>query len=172
MIDLNKEKGAVFSANQNYRFVLWRTWNNRLPKVLFIGLNPSTANASSDDATTRKVISFAKKNGFGGVVLGNCFPYVATNPKDLVDFYALEENDRWLQLLKKEVIKVVFAWGNFKVIQEKNRDVAMSKIFPQAKILSANKNGSPKHPLYAKLDVVLQDFTLTPSPKNKTKQYA
>ena len=158
MIDLNKDKGAVFSGCERFRFLLWRTWNIRRPKVLFIGFNPSTANDTIDDATTRKVISFSKKNGFGGVIMGNCFPFVATNPKELTDFSRLEENDRWLRSLQKEVVQVIFSWGNFKEVGEKKRDEKMIQMFPKAKILAKNKNGSPKHPLYARLDAELLQF--------------
>lgn len=41
--------GAVISDCGRYRYALWRMWDNRLPSVLFIGLNPSTADATKDD---------------------------------------------------------------------------------------------------------------------------
>lgn len=137
-----------------------------MPKILFIGLNPSVANAEKNDATTNKVISFAKRNGHGGVVLGNCFPCIATNPKNLIDFTNLEKNDHWLKSVRTSVTEIVFAWGNFTVVSQIKRDLEMHKIFPQAKILAKNKNGSPKHPLYAKLDLGFQKFHPLPSSKN------
>ena len=45
--------------------------------------------------------------------------------------------------------RCVFAWGNFKVIKEQKRDLALEKLFKNPKVIAFNKNGSPKHPLYA-----------------------
>ncbi len=47
---------------------------------------------------------------------------------------------------------IVFAWGNFKVM---GRDVEVMRMFPFAKALHLNKNGSPKHPLYVRSDIQL-----------------
>ncbi|NKI32902.1 DUF1643 domain-containing protein [Muricauda sp. DJ-13] len=159
MIDLNLEKGAVFSNCLNYRFLLWRCWDKKLPKVLFIGLNPSVADDVKDDATTKKLISFAKLNGYGGLVLGNCFPFIATNPKNLNDYSFLRQNDNWLKSIRPNLSEVVFAWGNFSTVYENKRDVDMQKLFPSARIISKNKNGSPKHPLYAKFGTITENYS-------------
>src|SRR4051812_49183760 len=86
-------RGATFSECRKYRYVLWRIWDDTLPKVMFIGLNPSSANEDTDDATIRNVIALSKFNGFGSVYMLNCFPYISTNPNDLNDFGNTEEND-------------------------------------------------------------------------------
>jgi len=52
LIQPHRECGAVFSPCEKYRYVLWRTWDDTLPKVVFIGLNPSTATATIDEAVT------------------------------------------------------------------------------------------------------------------------
>ena len=112
MINLNTDKGAIFSANKKYRYLLWRCWNPELPKVLFIGLNPSTANATDNDATTRRIDSLSKQLGFGGFVLGNCFPYIATNPKDLkIVAHQLKINDNWLIKVRPMVTQMCFCMG-------------------------------------------------------------
>lgn len=46
---LDNNNGAIFSDDRKYRYVLWRSWDNEKPRVMFIGLNPSTANESTDD---------------------------------------------------------------------------------------------------------------------------
>lgn len=35
--------GAVLSSDRCYRYSLWRIWNRRRGLVLWVGLNPSTA---------------------------------------------------------------------------------------------------------------------------------
>ena len=42
--------GAIFSGTREHRYCLWRVWNTpAYRKVLFIGLNPSTADEVSND---------------------------------------------------------------------------------------------------------------------------
>ena len=51
---------AKFSKDRIYRYALWRIWDDTLPKLLFIGLNPSTADETNDDPTMRRCIRFSK----------------------------------------------------------------------------------------------------------------
>lgn len=158
MIDFNTPTGAIFSDCKQYRFLLWRTWNNTLPKILVIGLNPSTANEHTNDATIRKVQSIAKILGYGGLVMGNCFPFIVTNPKMLNNYQQITQNDGWLQLAKRQVQCCVFAWGNFAAVKEQGRDAAMHRLFKKAMVFNTNKNGTPRHPLYLPLDTTLKIY--------------
>lgn len=42
-------KGAVIDSLKLYRYSLWREWNANAPRVAFIMLNPSRADAITDD---------------------------------------------------------------------------------------------------------------------------
>ena len=64
---------AYFSKDRIYRYALWRIWNHNLPKVVFIGLNPSTADEIEDDPTIRRCMSYADNWGYGGYIMGNIF---------------------------------------------------------------------------------------------------
>jgi hypothetical protein len=75
--------GAEFSDCGTYRYALWRTWNALQPGVLFVGLNPSTADATTDDPTIRRCIGFAKRWGYGGITMANVFAYRATDPREM-----------------------------------------------------------------------------------------
>jgi hypothetical protein len=161
----NSLSGAFFSEDRLYRYALWRIWNGDLPKVMFIGLNPSTANESTDDPTIKRVISISKNLGFGGVYMLNVFPLVSAYPEVLLDYFETpfhdlsdDNNDCWLSDISKRCNEIVFAWGNFKIVRERKRDSELLKRFPQAKALHINKNGSPKHPLYCKSDTQLVQF--------------
>lgn len=149
----NAFAGAEFSRCRNYRYALWRIWDHEKPKVMFIGLNPSTANEISDDPTIRRVKTMAMKWGFGGVYMANLFAFVSAYPEELLKCAdPIADNDEWLSKIAAECTEVIFAWGNFKGAQE--RAPAVIAMFPQAKALHINKNGSPKHPLYVKGDTV------------------
>jgi hypothetical protein len=61
------KQDAEISSNKRYRYVLTRIWNGALPTLLFIGLNPSTADAQEDDATIRRLISLTRNwKHYGG----------------------------------------------------------------------------------------------------------
>jgi hypothetical protein len=139
--------GAEFSACRNYRYALWRIWDVNKPKVMFIGLNPSTANEMTDDPTIRRVKYFAQRWGFGGVYMANLFAWVTAYPDELLKVPDPGNgNDLWLLKIAAQCTEVVFAWGNFKEAQQRAKKVI--EMFPAAKALIKNKDGSPRHPLY------------------------
>lgn len=114
VMDLFDEKssGAKFSKDGKYRYLLWRIWDREKPVVMFIGLNPSTANESTDDPTIRKVKKFAADWGFGGVYMLNLFALVSPYPEALLkDPDPLGDNDYWLDEIAANVEEVIFAWG-------------------------------------------------------------
>lgn len=123
---------------------------------MFIGLNPSEANEKEDDPTIRRVKSFAKSWGYGGVYMCNLFSYMTPYPKELDNVKdIIKDNDTWLSEISLYCDKVVFAWGNFDV---KGRDQYVKRLFPNAEALVINKNGSPRHPLYVRADVKTVKF--------------
>ena len=149
---LDPGAGAEFSKCRNYRYVLWRVWDVKKPVVMFIGLNPSTANEITDDPTIRRVKSMARNWGYGGVYMANLFAWVTPYPDELLKCPdPVKDNDRWLLKLSKFADQIIFAWGNFKEAQERAKLVI--EMFPHAMALHTNKNGSPKHPLYVRGDV-------------------
>ena len=139
--------GADFSSNRKHRFALWRAWDESKPEVMFIGLNPSTANEEKNDPTIRKVIKFAVNWGYGSVTMLNLFTYVTTYPEELKTCKnPLLQADVTLISYARDADKIIFAWGNFKEAQERAKQVIA--MFPNAYCLVKNKDGSPRHPLY------------------------
>lgn len=162
-MSLFKDNGAAFSECRRYRYALWRIWDKAKPMVMFIGLNPSTANESQDDPTIKRVCAIANHNGYGGVYMMNCFPLVSTNPSTMIEFYETSfhevediENMRWILNISKQCKQIVFAWGNFEVAKE--RAASLNGYFKNAMALQINKNGSPKHPLYCRVDTKLIQY--------------
>ena len=76
-------KSAIISDCNKYRYELHREWDKDKGKVLFVMLNPSTADADNNDLTTIRCMNFAKKWGYGGIMIGNIYPFRAKRPKDL-----------------------------------------------------------------------------------------
>jgi len=113
-------KHAVISKCGKYRYKLTRTWDEDKGKVLFIMLNPSTACGVTDDLTTRRCINFAKKWGYGGLMIGNIYPFRAKRPKDLrkwtnncgyEEYKVLFENRTHVQGMMNQCDLTVCAWG-------------------------------------------------------------
>lgn len=156
--ELFQNNGAHFSKCRKYRYALWRIWDESKPLVMFIGLNPSTANETEVDPTIESVIRLSKFNGFGGVYMMNCWSYVSTDPKQLTDLLDKDINFEWLIKIRQKCKDVVFAWGNFSIVRNHSRDVELAKIFPASKCIVKNKNGSPGHPLYKKGTIKFIDY--------------
>ena len=116
-------------------------------------LNPSTACGVTDDLTTRRCVNFAKKWGYGGLMIGNIYPFRAKRPKDLrkwtnnfgkEEYKALFENMDCVRDMAVDAEIIVCAWGcNYpgipKWIDEMNYGLHY---------LELCKDGlTPKHPL-------------------------
>jgi hypothetical protein len=73
---------ALFSQCGRFRYRLGRRWAEG-PTVAFVLLNPSAADAYSDDPTVRRCVDFARRWGYGALAVVNLYAYVATDPEDL-----------------------------------------------------------------------------------------
>lgn len=141
--------GAVISDDKKHRFRLWRIWDDKLPKVLFILHNPSTADEKEDDPTIRRCIEFAKSWGYGGIYVGNIFSYRATNPKELKPLFLYEaapaENLAHNRDMAKLCALHVLAYGN-PVVRDVKIDLSTTD--SHWHYLALTQSGNPKHPLY------------------------
>jgi len=147
-------KGAVISKDQKYRYRLWRIWDEAKPLIVFVGLNPSTADAEVDDPTIRKCINYAAQWGYGGLYMLNLFAYRATDPKDLLA--AIDpigpQNNRHITNVIKVTDKTILAWGNLG--KHKQRAAAVMQFFNSPYCLKVNQSGSPSHPLYLRKSII------------------
>jgi hypothetical protein len=146
-MDVVIKKDAKLSGCRLYRYSLVRVWNEKLKSVVFIGLNPSTADEENDDRTIRRCIGFAERWGYGGIIMLNLFAYRATKPRDMMAFAQPigEENDKYLKELCCG-LDVIAMWGNAGTYL--NRDKSVLEMLPNIQCLGVTKAGCPKHILY------------------------
>ncbi len=143
---------AVFSDCGTYRYALVRDGWLGEGTVLFVMLNPSTADADTDDQTVRRCIDFAQRWGFARLVVANLYAYRATDPRDLGDAAGAgvdpigPQNDVWLAKLSKASTDIVVAWGG-KAERDRERQV-LDMLGPGVACLGQTKSGAPLHPLY------------------------
>lgn len=140
--------------NQEYRYTLWRIWDDSLPYVQFIGLNPSTADEHKDDPTIRRCVGFARSWGYGAICMTNLFAWRDTKPehmKKAIDPIG-PENDSWLVAAAQEAGLKIAAWGNHGAFLD--RAQAVCGLIGDLHALTINKaTGEPGHPLYVPSDV-------------------
>lgn len=152
---------AIFSEDMNKRYTLSRYIEPK-PHInlddqpykwrVYIMLNPSTADHETDDATIRRCISFAKRDGFQAMGVVNLFSIVSTDPgnlpvTDMVDL----PNAQTITTAIPQADQIVVAWGNY--ISDWHRamaDECIEYIRLMGKTpycFGVNRNGSPRHPV-------------------------
>ncbi len=150
------DSGAIFSDCRKYRFILWRVWDKTKDYIMFIGLNPSSANEYKDDPTIKRVQKMAYNWGYGGVYMLNLYPYITPHPKNLIlNNKYFDANEKWINIVNEKCKDIVFAWGSFKEAKNKS-DRIISRYKGLA--LKINNDGSPRHPLYVNTNVELVKF--------------
>lgn len=154
---------AVFSHDGRYRTLMRRWLGDRFPSryLLFIGMNPSTADASVNDPTCGREWTFAQREGFDAMVKANVGDYRATHPKMLLEPDVVASSAANLPTIREQATgaaKVVLCHGKL------NRALAPAGTAMIAALqadgidlwcFGSNADGSPKHPLYLRGDTPL-----------------
>ena len=152
MTKLKFHSKANISDCGKYRYELHREWDKDKKKVLLIMLNPSTADHVEDDLTTRRCIKYAERWGYGGIMIGNIYPFRDKRPKDLRKWLkaydgerpeACEHNISHIGAMASEADLIVCAWGcNFPGIPNWVKEIK------DIHYLELCDDGiTPKHPL-------------------------
>jgi hypothetical protein len=161
MSDLIPRGTAVFSPCQQYRYCLTREWYSQQPRVLWIMLNPSTADATEDDPTVRRCIDFTRRWNYGSLTVCNLFAWRATDPEWLlkVPNPVGPDNDAHICLQAQSANLIVAAWGSHNAVGTRAIDIYREIHGRNVFCLGTTQNGSPRHPLYIPADQPLQLWT-------------
>lgn len=157
-----EDRGATLSACGSYRYSLWRRWDYGMPSILFVMLNPSTADARDDDPTIRRCVGFAKRWGAGGIRVCNLYAWRATKPADLKkapqnqivsEWQRPHANDLAIRAAAGDAMMIVAAWGAWPG-PFSLRPAALGRLLPEYRLhaLGLTKEGAPRHPLYVRGD--------------------
>jgi hypothetical protein len=164
--NLSQTAAAEFSADEVYRYRLRRSFvGSVLDKpenpVVFIMLNPSTANAIDDDPTIRRCCSFARAWGHSDLLVVNLFALRSTDPDALLshaDPVGPENNEVLADLPR---CKIVVAWGSHIASRKRAEFVATILESDRLNALGVTLSGAPKHPLYLRADSLLIPWSAT-----------
>lgn len=163
--DAFMQSDALLSIDNMHRLWLSRVWDEELPLMHVIGLNPSTADAYRDDPSVRRIMGFAQDALYGGFILTNLCSLRATHPRVMLaalrcgsyDWESHAANLREIhQVLPRTAIDVAM-WGadEAKVVFGDKRLAAdvlemLARAGRTLHALAVTKGGHPRHPLYLK----------------------
>jgi hypothetical protein len=152
--------------------MLERRWDGRAfgaPGLCaWLMMNPSTADERVDDPTVRRCRDFARRWGFGGMVVLNAFAFRATKPDMLL---ATEdpvgpENDATIADWARRADRLVVAWGlppaqlRWRAAQ---LEVLLAGIGTRPLALRTTACGQPGHPLYVRGDTAPVPWPAAPA---------
>jgi hypothetical protein len=135
------------------RYRLSRRWSDG-PMLVYVMMNPSTADDNTDDPTIRKCVGFAKRWAYGAIGVVNLFTLRATDPRDLVKAHrgGVDVVGPWrdLWLITAARHDVCVAWGAHPLcVAEGSRVLACGGLPRRLLCIGRTKNGAPRHPLMA-----------------------
>lgn len=160
--------GATISPDGRYRYALWRNLGGASPPLVFLMLNPSTADAQHDDPTLRACMAFGRREKASRVVVVNLFALRSTDPavvEAAVAGHELHdpvgpENNRWIRDWTNEG-RIVCAWGAFPWAVARATRVYrdLQSMGRRFYCLGLSQGGMPRHPLYVKRTTPLEPYT-------------
>lgn len=158
MVNTKRKSKAVISRDGKYRYSLYRdsgvVGGN---SVVFIMVNPSTADAVNDDATIRKILGFSVRNCFSNITVVNLFAYRSKNIKDLSKLHIYDavgkDNYKYVVDAFKTADIAVVCWGSMNKLPTHLR-TSYTNIIRIAEMTNHKlycfkqlKDGHPAHPL-------------------------
>lgn len=161
-------RSAVISQDGKYRYRLDRWWGPESTatgslRMPFLMLNPSTADAQTDDPTIRRCMGFARREGFNGITVVNLGAFRATDPDvwcKAIDPFG-PENTQHVTDVAETANFIVAAWGAHPAAAA--AAAPYLELFDTLGIpvlcLGHTKPGAPRHPLYVRGDQPLISFS-------------
>lgn len=168
---MNMHRGAVFSPCRTWRYSLWRGWDENLPKLVAVMLNPSMADDEHDDPTTTFMLNWARRRGYGDYMAVNLFALIGTDPNCLIKHPdpVGPVNDLAITKAVQRADVVLVAWGSMSFLPVMSR--LHGRRFEVGRLLRADrdappicfgltKNGRPRFPRALRRDVETVTYTL------------
>lgn len=150
-----------------HRLWLSRAWGAQPAErfVLWVMLNPSTADAEIDDPTIRRCIGFTRSWGYDALVVVNLYSLRTPDPRAVwrhpKPVHLL--NDAEIDRLARVADRVVAAWGaaggaRFALEERAARVTEIVSRYRPLVCLGTSLGGAPRHPLYVRADVAVEPW--------------
>jgi hypothetical protein len=172
---------AAFSDCGRYRWWLTRRWQPRGGALVFVGLNPSTADGGRDDPTLRRLRGLAERWGYGQLLVLNLFARVGRDPAGLRRCAEPvgPHNDAWLATALGWLgqrasagaaadlpARVWVGWGRGGNLHGRDRAVLPQLRCWEGEVVCVGltRSGQPRHPLYCRASQPPIPFPLAAPP--------
>ncbi len=172
MININQ---TILSDCRSYRYILYR--KNQLSSsnksIVFVMINPSTADENINDATIKKCIKIAQHHDCEHIYVVNLIPYRSKDVSEVEKFIKSSSPESLIKMNQnnwnyisnilnqnKDSI-IICGWGKYdKVNGTYNQAYQFYQQYKNfnLKCLKINKDESPIHPLFVKSTSILLDF--------------
>lgn len=178
-------KHANISACGKYRYRLSREWRDpenrddrhwrKLGKdgagndwekphsILFVMLNPSTADAEKDDPTIRRCVGFARRLKYERLEVVNLFAWRARSPREILGMSFAGgpdpvgfENQRFVETAALQAHRIICAWGAHGAHLGQAETVRGWMCSRPQYCLGFTKGLQPAHPLYLPADAKVE----------------
>ncbi len=164
------DEPAVFSPDRLYRYVLRRRVSLHDGKVLWVMLNPSSADELVEDPTVSRCVNFTRAWGFGTMEIVNLYAYRTPKPERLrnVTDPVGPDNLTYVQDAMRHADKIVVGWGAKVDVMQHNpspviaAEMAEHEFSPVHCLGVTVKTGHPRHPLFVRKDKTLEVFNGRP----------
>ncbi|MGW4623472.1 DUF1643 domain-containing protein [Streptomyces sp. NPDC004592] len=159
---------AVLSPCGTYRYRLDRIWDEDLAPMVWVMLNPSTADHAEDDATIRRCTSFARAAGHGGFTVVNLFALRSKDPKQLREHADPigPINSAALVGATTDAVRVAAAWGDVSRPERARQAHTVTDLLHRhghsLDCLGVTGKGHPRHPLYVRDKTELTPYVPQP----------
>ena len=172
---------AAFSPCGHYRWVLCRSIRSPsqadpFRALLFVGLNPSLADAGRDDPTLRRLQGFARNWGYHQLVVLNLFGRISASPMalrrcaDPVGQHSDRVLTRWFGTWSRSPsCDLWLGWGESGCLYRRDQQVLMMLATALALrlqgapplVIGTTRSGQPRHPLYVAAGSKLSPWACT-----------
>jgi hypothetical protein len=167
------KRGAWISECERYRYRLTREWGEG-SRILWVMLNPSTADAREDDPTVRRCISFSRAMGGGSLCVVNLYALRATDPAKLLEASQAgrvgPDNDYHIRVALQGCDSVICAWGTHDAASFGDRDERVLDLVREERreplVLGLTRKLKPSHPLY--MPKTVRPFLWSPAAISRT----
>ncbi|UTC28982.1 hypothetical protein MARCHEWKA_04700 [Brevundimonas phage vB_BpoS-Marchewka] len=148
-----------------YRYWLERVWDDALPVMVWVMLNPSTADHTVNDPTILACMDFARRNGCGSIAVVNLYGFRSPHPKvmkaakDPIGDLTYDHLQKAMRMVKDRPGSLaICGWGNGDFnymalgLRRHAQDAGVT-----LHCFGVTKDGSPKHPLARGLHRIPRD---------------
>lgn len=162
----DSQVNALFTGqNGCYRYWLYELWDNALPPLVYMLMNPSLAGIEFADPTAAHTGRTARSMRYGAQIIINPFAYRATNHMALygVDDPIGPDNDLWIDAIARDGLlalgiavpafppDIIVGHGSMTGKLAARCKEVSRRLIDQGRTLNVfrlSKQGQPWHPLY------------------------